>query len=205
MFLIIVDCGGKIMFNLKAQLRDTNMKAKHLRNKGIIPASIYGRNLKESIMIQIPITDVNQLLSKLSTGNTLTVEVDKEKYNALFKNITRDPVNQKIQQIEFQHIVSDEAVNSVIKIVLTNRDKNQNIIHQQVEEIPYNALPKDFIQEIVIDLDGIKAGTTIKIEDLDISKNENIRISMPEDTVILTVAEKKKMEADEDSEEQQEA
>ena len=193
------------MFNLKAQLRDTNMKAKQLRNKGIIPASIYGRNLKESIMIQIPIADANQLLSKLSTGSTLTVQVDKEKYNALFKNITRDPVNQKIQQIEFQHIVSDEAVNSVIKVVLTNRDKNQNIIHQQVEEIPYNALPKDFIQEIVIDLDGIKAGTTIKIEDLDIAKNENIKISMPEDTVILTVAEKKKMEADEDSEEQQEA
>ena len=193
------------MFNLKAQLRDTNMKAKQLRNKGIIPASIYGRNLKESIMIQIPIADANQLLSKLSTGSTLTVQVDKEKYNALFKNITRDPVNQKIQQIEFQHIVSDEAVNNVIKVVLTNRDKNQNIIHQQVEEIPYNALPKAFIQAIVIDLDGIQAGTTIKIEDLDIAKNENIKISMPEDTVILTVAEKKKMEADEDSEEQQEA
>ena len=192
------------MFNLKAQLRDTNMKAKQLRNKGIIPASIYGRNLKESIMIQVPIADANQLLSKLSTGNTLTVEVGKEKYNALFKNITRDPVNQKIQQIEFQHIVSDEAVNSVIKVVLANRDKNQNIIHQQVEEIPYNALPKDFVQEVVIDLDGMKAGTTIKIEDLDIAKNKNIRISMPEDTVILTIAEKKMMEV-EDSEEQPEA
>lgn len=193
------------MFNLKTQVRDTNIKAKQLRNKGIIPASIYGRNLKESVMIQIPITNVNQLLSKLSKGNTLTVEVDGEKYNALFKNITRDPVNQKIEQIEFQHIVSDEAVNSVIKVVLINRDKNQNLIHQHIEEIPYNALPKYFVQEVVIDLDGMKAGTTIKIEDLDIAKNENIKLAMPEDTVILTLAEKKRMSVDEDGEEEQEA
>lgn len=86
---------------------------------------------------------------------------------------------------------------------MINRDKNQNIITQLIEEIPYNALPKNFVDEVVIDLDGIKAGSVIKIEDLDIIKNENIRITIPEDTVVLTVAERKRAVIEEKVDEEQ--
>jgi large subunit ribosomal protein L25 len=91
----------------------------------------------------------------------------------------------------------------VVKVVLINRDKNQNIITQLIEEIPYNALPKNFVDEVVIDLDGIKAGSVIKIEDLDIFKNENIRLTIPEDTVVLTVAERKRAVIEEKVDEEQ--
>ncbi|MEA5136021.1 MAG: 50S ribosomal protein L25 [Candidatus Fimivivens sp.] len=188
--------GGITIYNLIVERRD-NIKAKKLRSKGVVPASIYGRNLKESILIQIPKTDVNGFLGKVSKGQKLTIELDGQKYNAIYKNITRDPIKQQIQQIEFQHIVADEAVNSVVKVVLINRDKNQNIIQQLIEEIPYNALPKNFVDEVVIDLDGIKAGSVVKIEDLDIAKNENIRLAIPEDTVIITVAERKRASIEE--------
>ncbi|MDF3005935.1 MAG: ribosomal rRNA E-loop binding protein Ctc/L25/TL5 [Oscillospiraceae bacterium] len=86
---------------------------------------------------------------------------------------------------------------------MINRDKNQNIITQLIEEIPYNALPKNFVDEVVIDLDGIKAGSVIKIEDLDIFKNENIRLTIPEDTVVLTVAERKRAVIEEKVDEEQ--
>lgn len=207
MFKKNINLGGIIIYNLKAELRDKSIKAKKLRRNGMIPATIYGRNLKEPIMLQIPLADINRFLSKASKGNTLTIEVEDKKYNVLFKEITRESVSQQVEQIEFQHLVADEAVNSVIKVVLANRDKNQNLTQQHIEEIPYNALPKHFIPEVVIDLDGMNAGTTIKIEDLDIAKNENIRITIPEDTVVLTVAELKKVivesetESEPDSEE----
>ncbi|WMJ85211.1 50S ribosomal protein L25 [Oscillospiraceae bacterium MB24-C1] len=200
----MVDFGGITIYNLIVERRD-NIKAKKLRSKGIVPASIYGRNLEESILIQIPQTNVNSFLGKVSKGSRLTVEVDGKKYNTIFKNITREPIKQQIEQIEFQHIVADEAVNSVALVGLINRDKNQNMIQQHVEEIPYNALPKDFIQDIVIDLDGIKAGSIIKVEDLDIAKNGNIRITIPEDTIVLTVAERKRAAIEEKTDEEQEA
>lgn len=194
--------GGITIYNLIVERRD-NIKAKKLRSKGVVPASIYGRNLEESILIQIPKTNVNVFLGKVSKGQKLTIELDGKKYNAIYKNITRDPIKQQIEQIEFQHIVADEAVNSVVKVVLINKDKNQNIIQQLVEEIPYNALPKNFVDEVVIDLDGIKAGSVVKIEDLDIAKNENIRLTIPEDTVIITVAERKRASIEETVDEAQ--
>ena len=202
LFAKIVDFGGITIYNLIVERRD-NIKAKKLRSKGIVPASIYGRNLEESILIQIPQTAVNSFLGKVSKGQRLTLELDGKKYNVIYKNITREPIRQQIEQIEFQHIVADEAVNSVVKVVLINRDKNQNIITQLIEEIPYNALPKNFVDEVVIDLDGIKAGSVIKIEDLDIIKNENIRLTIPEDTVVLTVAERKRAVIEEKVDEEQ--
>lgn len=186
------------MYNLKAECRDKSVKAKKLRRSGIIPASIYGRNLEESIMIQVPLADTNHFLSRVTKGSPLTIELDEKKYNVLFKAIAHAPVSRQVEHIEFQHIVSDEAVNSVTKIILTNREKNQNLIQQHIDEIPYNALPRHFVQDIVIDLDGIIAGTTIKIEDLDIAKNEDIKLAVPEDTVILTVSALKKIAAEEE-------
>ncbi len=186
------------MYSLIAKRRDTSMKAKQLRREGIIPASIYGRNLKESIHIQIPLTDVNRFLSKASKGNTLTIEIDDNKYNVLFKEITHQPVSQQVEQLEFQHIVADETVNSVMKVILANREKNQNLVQQHLGEIPYNALPRHFIQEVTIDLDEIKVGDSVKVGDLDIAKNENIKITIPEDTMIVSVVELKRVVLQED-------
>lgn len=186
-----------IIYNLKAQLRDKSIKAKKLIRNGIVPATICGKGFKESILIQIALGDVNRFLSTVSKGNMHTVEVEEKKYNVILKEISYEPVSQQVQNIEFQHIVADQAVNSVMKVVLINKEKNQNLIQQQIEEIPYNALPKDFVEEVVIDLDGVKAETTIKIADLDVAKNENIRIAMPEDSVVLTVAYQKQMAVEE--------
>lgn len=181
------------MYNLVAKPRDTSRSAKKLRSEGIIPASIYGRNLKESVHVQIPLTDVKRLLNTFSKGSTLTVEVDDHKYNVLFKEITRQSITQQIEQIEFQHIVADEAVNSVMKVILANREKNQHLVQQHIEEIPYNALPRHFIQEIIIDLDTIKVGSSVKVGDLDIAQNENIKLMIPEDTAIVSVSELKRV------------
>jgi hypothetical protein len=75
---------------------------------------------------------------------------------------------------------------------------NQNLIQQHIEEIPYNALPKDFIQDIVIDVRGMEAGTNITVGDLDAAKDEKIKILIPEDTVVLTVSEPVKVQIDDE-------
>ena len=93
----------------------------------------------------------------------------------------------------------------MVKVVLTNKEKNENIIQQHIEEIPYNALPRNFVQEIVLDVEGLKAGSIVKIEDLDIAKNQNIRLTIPEDTVIVTVAERKRMLIEEETDEEQDS
>ena len=164
---------------------------------------IYGRNLKETILIQIPLIDANRFLKEVSRGGLLTIDIGEEKYNVLFKEVTREPVSQQVEHLEFHHIVANETVNSVANVVLINREKNENLIQQHIEEITYNALPRHFVQKVVIDLEGMNAGSSVKLEDLDIAKNEDIRLTMPEDTIILTIAEKIKAAPEEEQEDEQ--
>lgn len=191
---------------LKAEYRDMNIKAKKLRKMGLVPCSIYGIDLEESVHIQIPLSDVSRFLNRKLKGSTLTIDVGDKKYNVLYKNVSREAPSQQIEHLEFQHLVADEAINSVVQIVLLNKEKNPNMVQQHIEEIPYNALPAHLVEQVTIDLDGMEPGTSVKIEDLDIAKNENIKLLVPEDTLILNVVEAGRTAgpADEDEEEAEE-
>lgn len=189
------------MYTLKAEHRDTNIKAKKLRRVGITPSCIYGNSLDESIPIQIPERDVRRLLRTNSKGSTLMIELGETKYNVMLKEFDNNQIMNQIEHIEFQHLVADEAINTVTQVVLINRDKNANLIQQFVEEIPYNALPMHFVESVVIDLDGLEVGTTIKIEDLDIFKNEDIKLLMEADIAVLSIADNTKVRATEEDEE----
>lgn len=184
--------GGNTMYNLKAEYRDQNAKAKQLRRAGIVPACIYGVNLEESILLQIPLADTIRFLNEKSKGTTLAIAVGRKKHNVLFKEITREPVSGQVEHLEFQSLVSDEAINSVAQVVLINKDKNQNIIQQHIEEIPHTALPKHLVESVTIDLDGMPAGTTVKVEDLDIAKNKNVKLLIGEDTMVINIIDRSK-------------
>lgn len=186
---------------LKAEYRDQTIKAKQLRRKGLIPCSIYGITLDESVLIQIPLADLNRFLNRKMKGSTLVIEVGDKKYNVLYKNISREPASQQIEHLEFQHLVADEAINSVVQVVLINKEKNPNMVQQHIEEIPYNALPSHLIEKVTIDLEGMELGASVKIEDLDIAKNEHIKLLIPEDTMILNVVEASRMAAPTEDEE----
>ncbi|HHY52898.1 MAG TPA: 50S ribosomal protein L25 [Clostridiales bacterium] len=182
---------------LKAEYRDTKVKAKKLRKMGFVPCTIYGGDLKESVHIQIPFPDINRFVSRKLKGSTLTIDLGDKQYNVLYKNISRSAPNLEIEHLEFQHLIADEPVNSVMQVVLLNKDKNPNLIQLHIEEIPYNALPSHLMESVTIDLDRMGPGTVVKVEDLDIVNNPNIKLLIPADTVILSVSEPNKASGDE--------
>ncbi|MFY9377185.1 MAG: 50S ribosomal protein L25 [Peptococcia bacterium] len=178
------------MDNIKAELRDQSIKAKKLRRMGKVPACIYGSNLEESVLIQISQTDINSLLSTKTRGNALTIEVNGKKYNVLFKDYSRQPVSNQVEHVDFQNLVADEPVNSVAQIVVLNRDENENVIQQHIEEVPYSALPSHLVERISINVAAMEVGSSVTVGDLEIAKDENITLLVPEDTLVLNVVEK---------------
>lgn len=177
------------MYKLKAENRDMSIKAKRLRREGHVPAVIYGRTIEEPILLQIEKLEGERFVARKSKGSTLSVEVGDDSYDVLFKEIALDPIYNTIEHIEFQNLVAGEAINTVSNVVVVNRDKNENIINVHLEEIPYSAESKYFVSEVQIDVDGLGDGTVINLGDLDIAKNENIRLGLPEDTLVLTIDE----------------
>lgn len=182
---------------LKAKIRETNTKGKQLRRKGIIPAVLYGKHLKESVNIQIPKGDVDQFLKANAIGSKLELTVGRKKYMALLKEVDYNPLINQVEHLSFLEMKAGEKVTSVSQIVILNKEKTDGIVQQTLEELSYRSLPKDIVEKIEIDVDGMSTGDSIMVSELDISKNEAIEILTAPDIVVLTVTARKEIRIEE--------
>jgi large subunit ribosomal protein L25 len=177
-----------MMFTLNTEKRNTSLKPKQLRRKGIIPGVLYGKDLKESLNIQFFQVEAARFLKSSSTGNKAELLIGDKKFPALLRQVTYKPATDELEHLSFQTLLAGEVVTSTARIVLVNKEKVPEVVHQPQSEISYRALPSHLIDRIEIDLDGMKVGDSIRISDLDIAKNPNIEILNPLDTMVLSIA-----------------
>ena len=173
------------MNTLKAEKRDLNTKAKRLRREGYVTGNVFGKEIQGSIPIKITGTEAEALLKHGGKGSQVMLEVD-----ALIKEIDYDSLKHQILEIDFQALVKGEKVHSVAEVVLLNHEKvSTGVIQLLLEEISYKATPDNLIEKIEIDAGNLRAGDTVKVEDLDIAKNQHIDLTTPLDAVVVSVSE----------------
>ena len=178
------------MNTLKAEKRDMTTKAKKLRREGYVTGVIYGREMKESIPLQMEKPAVERILKTNGKGSQVMLEVGGETYDALIKEIDYDSLKGQLLEIDFQALVSNEKVHSVAEIILLNHEAVQaGVVQQMLQEVSYKALPAALVDKIKIDVSSMKVGDTLKVEDLEIAKNPDIDLQTPLDTVFATVIE----------------
>lgn len=172
---------------LKAEKRDSHLKAKQLRRAGIIPGVLYGSRLNESQSIQFSQNDVDRFLKSNSLGSKVELIMGEKKQMALLKEITFTPVINKAEHLTFMPLIKGEQITSVAQIILLNKEKAFGNVQQSLFEISYKALPADLTEKIEIDLEGMKVGDNIRVADLEISKNEAIEILTPSDSMVYSI------------------
>lgn len=186
-----------------ADKRDMNLNARQLKKTGLIPGNIYGGDLDQSLLIQMQENEARQLLRSKTTGNKLTLSVDGRKYSVIIKEIGRSPVSGQIEHLSFQALVNSRMVTSAARIVLLNREKVSNFVQQRLFEIPYRAFPSNLVEEIEIDLEGMPLDTYVRVQDLDIAKNEDIELLVEPDDLVLSIVGSRKPVAENENEEEQ--
>lgn len=176
---------------LEAEKRNNDLKAKQLRRLGIIPVSLYGSDIENSLLLQITETEAKKLLRFTSKDSKVILQVGDKKTYALLREITYSPLGNQIENLSFQKLIEDEKVSSTAQIVLVNKEKIPHYIQQSLFEISYKAYPSSLIDKIDIDLEGMNAGDSVKVNDLDIAKNADIELITEPDEVILSIIENK--------------
>ncbi|MBD9156802.1 MAG: 50S ribosomal protein L25, partial [Lachnospiraceae bacterium] len=136
------------MNTLKAEKRDMLTKAKKLRREGYVTGNIYGREMKESIPLQITKADAERILRTEGKGSQVMLEVAGETYDALIKEIDYDSLRGQLLEIDFQALVSTEKVHSVAEVILLGQDDVQaGVVQQMLQEVTYKALPADLVDK----------------------------------------------------------
>ena len=177
------------MNTLKAEKRSMDVKAKRLRREGYVTGNVFGREIEGSIPVKMLKTEVDKLLKTDHKGSQVMLEVDGQTYDALIKEVDFNPLAGRVDEIDFQALVSNEKVHSVAEIVLVNHDKLEaGVLQQHLEEISFRALPSALVDKIMVDVGDMKVGDVIKVKDLAIAQDKDVDLKTDLEAAVVSVA-----------------
>ena len=178
----------------QATIRNTNTKGQvnALRRNGEVPGIIYGgENANEKISLTKK--DVKILINKENfLSNVISINLDGKEQKVLPRDITFDIVSDEPIHIDFLRIVKGAKIILEIPVKFINNELSPglkrggvlNIVRRKVElKCPTENIPK----ELIVDLDGLDIGSSIKISSINLPENVTPTIQ-GRDFVIATVA-----------------
>ena len=182
------------MNSIEASIRNTKTKGEinSLRKKGEVPAIVYG-GTEENQKISLSKKQVQYLIDQENfLSKIISVKIDDKSINVLPKDINFDPISDDPIHIDFLRIVKGAKVILEIPVKFINNENSPglkrggvlNIVRRNIELIcPTENIPT----ELVVDLDGLEIGTSIKISSINLPENVKPTIQ-GRDFVIATVA-----------------
>ena len=170
----------------------TGKKVASLRKQWQVPAIIYGKHLKNPLVIACDKNAFLKAYASWGSSTALTLTWSKIKELALIKDIQLDPVTDYVLHIDFHAVKADEKVTTQIPVVLIGIAPIEKLAEGRVQlikdHLEVEAFPQDLPKEITIDISALdKLHQTIQIKEIVVSKNITL-LEDPEETIITVVA-----------------
>lgn len=190
----------EIFLDVEPRTEVGKASAKHLRDKGFIPAVVYAEG-KVSLPLKIPTSQLVQLMHRQhrieSMIINLKVKDDKKKSRAcLIKEIQYEPVNGDIMHVDFNEISLTKAIKVNVPVVAKGEPagvkQEGGSLEHILWEIEVECLPTDIPKDIEVDVSALKIGEAIHIKD--ITFPPNIKVLTDPSAVVLSVASPMKEE-----------
>ena len=182
------------MSTIQATIRETKTKGQvnQLRSKGNVPGIVYGGE-QPSEKISITTKELKNLINKENfLSNVISINLDGKEQKVLTRNIAFDTVTDEPIHFDLMRIVKGGKVILEIPVKFINNELSPglkrggvlNIVRRKVElRCPAENIPT----ELVVDLEGLDIGTSIKISSINLPENVTPTIQ-GRDFVIATVA-----------------
>ena len=182
------------MSTIQATIRDTKTKGQvnDLRSKGNVPGIVYGGE-QSNEKISITAKELKNLInSENFLSNVISINLDGNEQKVLTRNIAFDTVTDEPIHFDLMRIVKGGRIILEIPVKFINNELSPglkrggvlNIVRRKVElRCPAENIPT----ELVVDLDGLEIGTSIKISSINLPENVTPTIQ-GRDFVIATVA-----------------
>jgi len=179
---------------IQATIRSTKTRGElnALRKSGNVPGIIYGGE-NENEKISLSKKEVKNLINKENfLSNVISIKLDEKEQKVLPREITFDTISDEPTHIDFLRIVKGSKIILEIPVRFINNELSPglkrggvlNIVRRKVElKCPTENIPN----ELVVDLDGLEIGTSIKISSIKLPENVTPTIQ-GRDFVIATVA-----------------
>jgi len=183
---------------LKADVRNIiGRKVKRLRKEGLIPCTIYGKNIKSQSMT-VKNEDFTKLIKEAGESQLVEIVLKDATRPVLIHGLQRHPVTRDILHVEFFQVNLKEKVHTNVQIEITGespavKDNRGNLL-VLINEIEIEALPNDIPENITIDISKL-AEVDSEIKASDLKLKTGVEILTAKDTSIVRIAPLVKEEA----------
>jgi large subunit ribosomal protein L25 len=178
---------------LIAQKRDILGKAvKNLREKGFIPAELYGHGVKNK-HLTVAAKDFKLVFEEAGESTMIDLHVGEERMPVMIHDVSRDSVSDEVINIDFYQVRLDEKIIVAVPLIFLGEapavKDQQGILVKSLHEVELQALPTNIPREITVSLESLtEIGKSIYVKDLAIPENVELEESL--DTVVASVTER---------------
>lgn len=176
--------------SLKAKERDIlGKKVKNLRNKGFLPAHIFGKNISsESILVDTQ--EFMRVYHQAGESGLIDLKIGSDKTKpVLVREVQMDPQTDRPFHIDFYQVNLTQKVSVSVSVVLIGEEPEvvhmgEAVVIQPMNEIEVEALPAELPEHIEVDISQLQQiGDAILVSSLSVPTGVTL-LADPEATVV---------------------
>ena len=192
------------MIILPAKIREKfGKKTEELRIKGIIPAVLYGPEIK-NLSLEINLKKLEVIYKKAGESSLISLQVSPandsskvKKFLVLIHEVKKDPLKGSFTHVDFYQPILTKEIEAPVSLVfegdsLAVKELGGTLI-KEIQELTVKSLPQHLPHEIKINIDKLK---TFEDEILvkDISLPEGVKVQRGLEDVVAIVTPPGKIE-----------
>ncbi len=179
---------------LTAELRTEFGKgaARRIRRADKVPAVLYGHGVDP---IHITLPGHETLLALREANALLSIDVDGDSRLALPKQVQRDPLRHTIEHVDLVLVRSGEKVTVDIAIQIEGEAATETLVVVDQNSISVEAEATHIPQQIVVSIEGLRAGTQILARDVKLPEGVTLAVD-PESLVVNITAAQTEAQAE---------
>lgn len=161
-------------------------KVKSLRREGVLPAVVYGGK-ESSVPIELDLKEFSKVFKTAGETTLIKLLVGEKAKNVLIHDISRDPITEEINHVDFYEVKMDEKITTKVPLIFIGDAPAVidlgGVLVKAMQELQVKALPSNLPHQIEIDISKLKTfDDNILVKDIKLPKNveilENIETSV---------------------------
>ena len=176
-----------------AEVRSGDSKNyKHnLRDKGKIPAVVYGKGI-DSQAVELNVKDLEAALRKKGRNALIDLVIEggekETKHVVIVKEIQKEPITGKILHVDLCKVSLKDKMHTAVSVTLKGEPmglKNGGIIQTGPRTIEVECIPSKIPDTIAIDVSSLEIGDHLTVAD--IPESPDYKILTEPDTTLVTI------------------
>lgn len=177
----------------------TGKKVKKLRREGILPANIYGKDVK-SLAVQVPLKEFEKVYKEEGETGLVDLKVNGEVKPVLIHNVQVDHVEDTPVHADFYQVNLKEKIKAMVPVVTVGEPKSVTdkigLLLQTLSEVEVEALPEELPEHFEVNVEHL-AAVDDQITVSDLKSPAGVEILTDKEQVVVKISELVSKEAEE--------